>query len=360
MSSEKSIKISARTKRTFISLEHVLRFLAYAKNLGIPVDSMLAFYNIDLRKDTPKPGYVPGHIWEMIIIVGVECCKRLGDELGGFNAAIGLGNSFLGLWSFIIEKSDTLGKAISIADTYKTLHADTLDIVTRHRPGYLDIIITPSFKNPDAYAHAADFYLVLLDKLIKHCTGEAHGVTESVHFQHAAPKTPDLLAQYRAVFNCPIYFNAPENLLRIPTNALNLPLVTADKLLQTTLEQRARDQLKTFAEDNKDFEAQARCILRTLIANGRASKEALAESLNINPRALLRKLQSTGITYQSLCHEVRLDLAQHYLTQPVLPLAFIANHLGFQDPQSFSRWFVNLTGESPSVYRNRHSPIIEL
>ena len=202
MSHNADIKKSDASKRTFISLEHVLRFLAYGKNLGAPVESLLEFYNIDLRRNTSKPGYVPGHIWEMIIVVGIQWCKRNNDLLSGMEAAISLGNSFLGLWSFIAEKSNTLGKAIDVAVTYKKLHADTLDVVVQHQPGYLDIIITPSFKNAEAYAHASDFYLIQLDKFVKYSTGEARGVTESIHFQHAAPETPALFERYRAVFNC--------------------------------------------------------------------------------------------------------------------------------------------------------------
>jgi AraC-like DNA-binding protein len=361
MSNNADIKKTDATKRTFISLEHVLRFLAYGKNLGAPVESLLAFYNIDLRRDTPKAGYVPGHIWEMIIVVGIQWCKRNDDHLSGMEAAISLGNSFLGLWSFIAEKSDTLGKAIDVAVTYKKLHADTLDVVVQHQPGYLDIIITPSFKNAEAYAHASDFYLIQLDKFVKYSTGEARGVTESIHFQHAAPETPALFERYRAVFNCPIHFNAAENILRIHASALNLPLVSADAALQSALEPRAKEQLAAFEFKNEeDIEVLAQRHLRTLIATGRASKEALAEKLDMNPRALLRKLQLAGTTYRTLSHEVRLQMAQDYLTQPAFSLASIANHLGFQDPQSFSRWFTDQTGETPSTYRSRHESLSNL
>lgn len=346
--------VSETSRRTYIALEHVLRFLAYGKSQGAPVDGILAFYGIDLRRDTLKPGYVPGHIWETIITVGVAWCKHNGEPLAGLSAAIGLGNSFLGLWSYIAEKSDTLGKAIEIASAYKNLHADTLDVATRRHPGYLDILITPVLRNPEACAHAADFYLAQLDRFVKQCTGEAQGVIECVHVRHAAPESPELRARYEAVFRCPVHFGAAENLLRLPAAALQLPLVTADALLQNALESHARDQLAAFERQPEDVVMLARRHLRTLIASGRASREALAECLDMNPRTLLRKLQAAGTTYRSLCHEIRLELARHYLAQPLLPLAFIANHLGFQDPQSFSRWFTDQTGESPSAYRSRH------
>lgn len=340
--------------RTHVALEHVLRFLAHGKTVGIPVDGLLAFYGIDLRRDTRKPGYVPGHIWEMIAILGVQWCDRLGDPLAGMSAAHGLGNSFLGLWGFIAEKSETLGKALEVAATYRKLHGDTLHAKGRHRPGYLDIVLTPRFRATEACDHAADFYLILLDRFVKHCTGEAEGVVESVHFRHGAPPTPELLARYRSAFQCPLHFNAEENLLRIHASALGMPLVTADTLLQASLEQRAREQLANYDRMTDDITALARRHLRTLIADGRASKESLAEMLGMNPRTLLRKLQAAGTTYRALSHEVRLEQARQYLAQPLMPLAFVSTHLGFQDPQSFSRWFSEQTGEAPSVYRGRH------
>lgn len=353
MGHEAGIASPGGYRRSYTSLETVVRLLAYAKNLGIPVDGLLEFYDIDLRRDTRKPGYVPGHILEMMIIIGAEWRARAGDPLAGLEAAIGLGNSFLGLWGFIAEKSDTLGKAVEVAGRYQKLHASTLDAEPRHGPGCLDIVIAPRFSSPVAAAHAADFYLIQLDKFVKHCTGEALGVTECVHFRHAPPATPELLARYQAEFNCPIRFGAEENLLRLPAAALRLPLVTADPLLRNTLEQHARDQLAAYHRSGEDFIDSARRHLRTLIAGGRASKETLAQCLDMSARTLLRKLQAEGTTYRELCHEVRLQLARHYLRQPMTPLAFIASQIGFQDPQSFSRWFTDQTGEAPSAFRSR-------
>lgn len=338
-------------QHTYIALENVLRFLSYGKSLGIPVDGLLAFYNFDLRTRTKKPGFVPGHVWENIVIVGTEWCARIGDPLAGLNAAIGLGNSFLGLWGFIAEKSETLGKAIEVAAAYKKLHADTLNIEIQLHPGYLDIVVTPAFNHPDAQAHAADFYLLQLVRFIQQCTGEARGVIESVHFQHAPPKSSKLTAKFTDAFKCSTHFNSQDNRLRIFSSALSLPLVTADADLQATLEPKARDQLAAFDRAVENFETQARQHLRKLFSIKQASKESLAQSLGMSSRTLLRKLQATGTTYQSLAHDVRLELAKQYILQPALPMTFVAEQLSFKDPQSFSRWFTEQTGSSPSSYR---------
>ena len=113
MSHNADIKKSDASKRTFISLEHVLRFLAYGKNLGAPVESLLEFYNIDLRRNTSKPGYVPGHIWEMIIVVGIQWCKRNNDLLSGMKAAISLGNSFIGFGALLPKNQTRWAKPLT-------------------------------------------------------------------------------------------------------------------------------------------------------------------------------------------------------------------------------------------------------
>lgn len=341
-------------RRTFIALEFVLRFLSYGKSIGVPVDSLLSFFTLDLRKHTKKPGFVPGHIWEGIVALGIECCERRGDSLAGLNASIALGNSFLGLWGFISEKSDTLGVAIEVAVAYKKLHANTLEFYVERLPGYLDLIISPTFRLPSPEAHAADFYLLQLVRLIQQCTGEASGVVESVHLKHTAPAKVELIACYSDYFKCPVYFARPSNKIRIFASALNLPLVTADTELKVALEPSARAQISHFDESEEDFEALTRSHLKVLFNSKQATKENLAHSLGMSPRTLLRKLHITGTSYRILLHDLRYTLAQQYLLEPSLNMTFIATQLSFNDLQSFSRWFTKQTGVSPSIYRELH------
>lgn len=355
MVDSKNTHSAATGQRTYIALEHLRRFLAFGKNMGIPVDFLLEHYGIDLERDTNKKGYVPGHIWEVIVVLGIEWCARLNEPLAGLAASQGLGNSFLGLWVFLSEKSQTLEGAMKVASQYQHLHTDTVTLEARFHPGYMDLIAKPRFKSIDACDHAADLYLSQCDMFMKHCTGEAHGITESVHFRHPAPKDPRQIDRYKALFNCPIYFDEPENFMRIHASALKLPLATADADVLAALREKANEKLEDFhANGGVDFQKTVTKHLKALFSSGHASKEALAERMGMNSRTLLRKLQQENITYRDLSHAVRLELAQQYLAQPSLPLASISILLGFQDPQSFSRWFTERTGTRPKTYRDQN------
>lgn len=282
---------------------------------------------------------------------GIDGCRRLGDPLAGLNAAIGLGNSFLGLWGFISEKSDTLGKAIEAATTYKTLHADTLNVEAHCSPGHLELIISPYFESIEAEAHAADFYLLQLVRLIQQCTGEAHGIIASVHFKHPAPEPQNLILSMQEAFKLPIHFSASNNKILIYTSVLSLPLVTADPELQAALKVLAHNQLTNLAITNEAFLPKAQQHLKKLLYAQQATKSNLAKSMGISTSSLARQMQANGITYRDLIKEVRLSLAKKYLSQPSISIAHIAQHMSFNDPQSFSRWFFSVAGQSPTSYR---------
>ena len=338
--------------RTYVAVEHVEKFLAYGRRIGAPVDALLADYQIDLRRDTDKPGYVPGPIWEGILAMGIKWCQRLGDPLPGLHIAEALGISFTGLWAFVIETSGTFEQAIDKAATYQKLHTTTVTASARRSPGYLDIIFSPHFREEEVRHQSADWYLAMLALFAQHCCDNVADLVHSVNVEHSAPPSDELRQRYISLFNCPVNFNADDNFIRLHARALNRPLITADPAVQSALEQQARQKLDAYNRDSCPTEASIRKQLRQLLAEGQACKERLAQSLCMSPRTLQRKLQGMGISYQQLLNEVRLSEAETLLRQSPMPISRIASQLGFSDPPSFSRWFSGQVGEAPSRYRS--------
>jgi AraC-like DNA-binding protein len=343
--------IAQPPQHTYVALEHVEKFLAYGRRLGVPVDSLLAEYRIDLRRDTNKRGYVPGHIWEEILRIGIERSRRLGNPLPGLLVAEGLGLSFTGLWAFVMETSGTFIQAIETAAAYQKLHTTAVVATLRRSPGYLDIIVAPQFHDPEVRLHTADWYLAMLALFAQHCCDSVAGLVDSVSMRRHAPDNPALQKRYRGLFNCPVRYGARENFIRIHAAALNRPLVTADGALQAVLAQQAQERLDAYNNDAMEEKARLRHELRQLLVLGQANKDQLAEALSISPRTLQRKLQAQGMSYRQLLNEVRLAEAQTLLRQSPIPISRIASKLGFHDPHSFSRWFSSQTGKAPSLAR---------
>lgn len=79
----------------------------------------------------------------------------------------------------------------------------------------------------------------------------------------------------------------------------------------------------------------------------------VAAALGLSRRTLIRKLEDEGLTYRLLLAETRNSLAKWYLRHTRLPLAVIADKVGFSDPGNFHRAFLRDESLSPSDYRKR-------
>ena len=341
--------------RTYIGLEYAQKFLAYGSSLGVPVRPLLEQFQVDLRRDTDKTGYVPGHIWEGMLQVGIEWYRAHREPLPGLRVASDLGIGGLGFLAFIMETSGSLEQALAAAAQYQKLHTTSVEVRFRQTEDGVDIIISPLFVSTDVCDEVCDTYLGMLARFVQQCTDHARDAILSVSFAHPAPSQARERKRFDDLFMCPIYFGARDSHIRLSQAALNRPLVTADPSLQAALEQQATEKLRAFENDGHSAHTRMHRELRNLRAEGRASKENLAATLAVSPRTLQRRLALLGSSYRQLLHEVRMAAARDYLESTVLPMSTIAERLGFNDPQSFSRWFVEQTGNPPSQFRRQQA-----
>jgi AraC-like DNA-binding protein len=68
---------------------------------------------------------------------------------------------------------------------------------------------------------------------------------------------------------------------------------------------------------------------------------------------LQRRLAADGTSYQALKDALRRDLAIVRLNTSTVPLAALAEELGFADSAAFQRAFKQWTGSPPGAYRRR-------
>lgn len=78
----------------------------------------------------------------------------------------------------------------------------------------------------------------------------------------------------------------------------------------------------------------------------------IAESLHISPNYLSRLLKTlTGQSTKQFIHDKLLDIAKEKLSTSNLSVNEIAYNLGFEHPQSFSKFFKTKTNQSPLDFR---------
>lgn len=158
-----------------------------------------------------------------------------------------------------------------------------------------------------------------------------------------------------ALFGCPVQFGAPVDALCYDRKDLAVPLV--------------HGTLAEYQEHNASvpdwfappggrltWRAQTEHVLVEFqrFELWSASIEAVARRLRSQPRRLRRELAREGESFQQIRTRLRGELAGAFLLVTDLPITTVGYRVGFSEPGSFTRNFVEWAGMTPSEYRNRY------
>ena len=132
-------------------------------------------------------------------------------------------------------------------------------------------------------------------------------------------------------------------------------LALADPELHTRLEEHAALLLNK-RTGSVPLLDRVRGAVRGQLAQGRApTREEIADELGMSGRTLHRHLQEQATSFRDILDAIRLEMAKDYLRDTELTVEAIAQCLGFQESQSFIRWFRPLAGTTPGEYRQRQA-----
>ena len=194
-----------------------------------------------------------------------------------------------------------------------------------------------------------DFFLLLWHRFPSWLIGQRIPLRQ-VAFEFAPPAHQ---AEYYLMFPCPMQFEAQSNQLVFDAALLDAPVVQTPETLRAHLQRAPLDWFVRQAY----YQAYTRRVMDYLEQPGQldADINQTAQALHLTERTLRRKLMAEGTGFQTLKENMRRDLALHYLNQPSLPIARIAQQLGFSEASAFTRAFKNWTGASPKTYRDAAS-----
>jgi AraC-like DNA-binding protein len=177
----------------------------------------------------------------------------------------------------------------------------------------------------------------------------------TIHFAHSPwldISRAEAEKSYSEFNGCPVIFEsdftgitAPKAFWqRVPTNSNPITYNNTLKLLQEEDERRQNTE-ETFSAHVD------RMLTKALDSERHLSAEQLADKLHITVRTLGRKLAKEGTSFNTLLNEVRLNSAKKMLEKTNLAVNVIALRIGYKDGNAFSRAFKNLTGVTPSQWR---------
>lgn len=165
------------------------------------------------------------------------------------------------------------------------------------------------------------------------------------------PLAPADLPALAAAFGAPVRGAAPEDEMLLSPGAAELPLSSADPLLQRTL--REVVERMALGPAASELELAIRARLRDALSEGDAGLAVMARRLGMSERTLERRLAEAGCSYRDIVDAHRRREAYRLLDAGRLSLAEIALHLGYAEQSAFTRSFRRWAGCSPRAYRAR-------
>lgn len=160
---------------------------------------------------------------------------------------------------------------------------------------------------------------------------------------------PGHAESYKALFECPVHFNATETRFQFSVTLLDLPLIFADKNAHAMASGQCEQKLKVLSQ-SESLATQVRDIL--LNAKGQyPTADEIAVLLNLTQRTFRRRLASEQSSFTEILCDVRRQHALEYMQMKHLKFCEIAYLLGYSDQNNFCRAFKKWTRMTPAEYR---------
>ena len=163
---------------------------------------------------------------------------------------------------------------------------------------------------------------------------------------------PDDPAPYQRLGRCPVRFGQSLTGLLLRASSLDYRLPEANSGLHGSA---LAGLLSDLERSRGEVSGHVRHLLRSLLLIGQASMEEVAKRLGLHPRAMRRRLQREGTTFEAIKDEVRYTVARELLLLGDLGVTDIAITLDYATASSFVHAFRRWSGVSPGLWRSKAS-----
>ena len=233
-----------------------------------------------------------------------------------------------------------------IAHTFRLLQDDVLLEPVREGAlaGLALRFSDPAAAQPD-FHHLHELLLRVFWRLLAWLAG---GRLPAARFDFAFA-TPSYAGSYGKIFPAPLQFEQRQSAFWFDATLLQRPVRRDETALRAFLTDAQENVIVPRLGDDV-VSARVRSHLQHA-QPAWPDLAATASALHMSASTLQRRLATDGTSFQSLKDELRRDLAIVRLNTSAVPLAALADELGFADSAAFQRAFKSWTGSAPGAYR---------
>ena len=156
--------------------------------------------------------------------------------------------------------------------------------------------------------------------------------------------------RYEAYFGTPLKRGPHPSITFAAADALR-PFLTLNEGMWHVFEPDLRRRLSEL-DATATTADRVKALLLELLPSNTATIDVVANRLAMSKRTLQRRLEDEGENFRTLVNSTREQLARHYLANTSLSGGEIAFLLGFEDPNSFYRAFLEWTGQTADTARH--------
>lgn len=360
---------TADTDRQFrdckVSVKLFLRILDYMDTIGFNQATLAADAGLDLdamRSVDPENKLLAIH-YSTLYQLAVAQMQEMKKPLPW---GAGIGSEAFKMMCYCIISCDTLGQALARAQRYDRLLFPLIGY--RVKLSQSDTTARLSYEinthtHDDAFSPQQWDWSIYYDAIVKSsglrvwyafvgwlCGREIKLDKVSIAASYV---TDSYQQRLEKLFDCPIEYDAEDNVLEFPVEMLGFRIVHNGESLEQFLH-NIPYWLITTDHASASTSSAIKSLLGKNFSLGVPSFERMAENLHMSTSSLRRKLVKENTSYQQLKDECRCDVAIKYLCQHDMKIQDISEQVGFTETSSFVRSFRSWTGMTPKCFRDEH------
>lgn len=317
-------------------------FPELVRSMGADPRAILERYGIDPRAIRDPDFYID---CTSLVEVFEHCAREFNDPLFGLRLAQLQEPDVFGCVAALCRAASTFREAVqSFIDYIPVVHSPV--VVMELLEGKETSELRWSVRADLGMNRQASLQAALLDLKVLQMMGGRHFRPRYVNLAIDARSrdVPDIESR----LGCRFQAGAATNAIAFPTDALDHPIPSANKLLFRLLGGYL-DRVK--AESRTTVVERVEDYVRGSLASGNCSIEHCAHKLGTSVRTLQANLSGYGLKFSDLLEKQRIDLARGYLKREQVSLDDVAAMLGYSEQSSFGRAFKRWTGSTPQRYR---------
>lgn len=317
-------------------------YASLTRSLGAVPEPLLDNVGLDLSALADLDARISANAFAELLERTADATKT---EDFGLRLAMSRSLGILGPVGLVLRDEPNVRAALRSLARYAPIHNEALELAVSEKGGLAIVSINMRYTCAGSTRHVTELSVGAFYRILRQFLGSQWNAAR-VCFRHKAPEN---LVAHRRFFNCQVEFEHEFYGIVCRSSELDVPISMSD----STLALYAHRYLESIIQHrDASVSEKVREIIRLLLPSGECTSDKVARRLGVERRTVHRHLSEAGETFSSVRHDVRKDLAGRLLSSR-LSLNEIAGLLGFSSPATFSRWFKQVFGSSPSDWRER-------